>query len=186
MFKPAEFSALFVITLVCAGVLAALGGTVALVVWGWPRLQNQRNWLATTRFALFAIGLCFVAGSIMSRMASLTRKLASLIARSFRGAAWLLVTVVSAIAALALASAVPGFFASLPFLIFWQVGISLSSTLGIIAAGSAIGLLAAPYMGWQSRSLGILKATGMSLLTIFGGGYAACWLIALLIAMASD
>ena len=75
---------------------------------------------------------------------------------------------------------------SLPLLVFAVVGMPLRSIIGVAAAGALIGMGCAPFIARHYGRLGVIRALGISLLTIVGGAWGSSMLVAIVIAMASD
>lgn len=191
MLTNGQFLSSFVFTLCVIGVLGALAGIAfaAVRVWRSSRPLRERlrhSWpSALIRAAGMLLGVAMT--HIKSSAASLLRVL---IVRPWRTFTALLVALGSLLRQVpwGVYVGVPiGVLAicSLPFLVFITSGMPLRSVIGIVAAGTLIGVLCAPFSILRyGTSFG--RAVGTFFLTIFGGAWGSSMLIAILVAMVSN
>lgn len=83
---------------------------------------------------------------------------------------------------------IAGTVVSIPFIVFLSPNVNMArdSILGIASAGATIGILLAPFTTWKKRQLGIVRTTGIFAGTVLGSSWFACFVVAMLIVMASD
>ncbi|OGZ46125.1 MAG: hypothetical protein A3C84_05185 [Candidatus Ryanbacteria bacterium RIFCSPHIGHO2_02_FULL_48_12] len=77
------------------------------------------------------------------------------------------------------------FVLCMPFLLFWGMGISLPMTAGFAVPGACLGLLATPFVFWKYKKPEklIVRIVVTPLLTIGGGAWLSCALVAFFISI---
>ena len=188
MFTDGQFHSSFVFTLYLVAGLVALVGIAFGTYQAWRLSQPFRAWLKQSWLAHFIREMGAVVRAAKTRVKSfVASRVSAIIVRPWRAFVSFLKELGNALREVPWGICVGALMVcSLPFLVFFSVGMPLRSILGIVAAGSVVGALCAPYSGWRYRALGSQKAIGVSLLTVVGGAYGSSMLVAFLIAMASD
>lgn len=78
-------------------------------------------------------------------------------------------------------------FLGIPFTLLIEAQPAFYPILGMAAlAGTLLGVLLAPLIGWKCRRFGLFKALGIGVLTPFGGAFAGSWFLLFLVAMSTD
>ena len=188
MLTNGQFFSSFVFTLYLIVGLVALVGIAFGTYQAWRLSQPFRAWLKQSWLAHFIREMGAIVRVAKTHVKSFVASLVSaIIVRPWRAFVSFLTELGNALREVPWGICVGALVVcSLPFLVFFSVGMPLRSILGIVAVGSVVGTLCAPYSGWRYRALGPQKAIGVSLLTVIGGAYGSSMLVAFLIAVSSD